>query len=591
MTTGSSVRAHRIVGALIAVLAAVLAVLGSAGTASAHGSLVATDPAQDSVLPRQPTAVTLTFDDGVTLPSASLRVLDPGGERVDTGAPAHAADRADTVRVTLRDGLADGTYTVAWQVISADSHPVGGAFTFSVGAPSAVSAASAEALQGAGTDGVISFLYGTTRAVAYAAFALLTGAVAFVLICWPAGVSVRRVQRLLVTGWIALLGSTVVQMMLRGPYEQGNGILPSQDPASAQAHVPVDERIYLALALRLVLLVASGVFLVLLVGQLGQSGAEAPRRSRVRLCSAALALAVGLSATWAMTNHSSEGAQVWLAVPVTVLHLLAMAVWLGGLVTLVAGLRQGVGHAAVERFSVVALVSVTVLVLTGLYRSWREVGSWDALFDTGYGQLLLVKIGCVLLMLAAAWVSRSRLARLRGGAEGPEGGSARARLRRSVLAESVVAVVVVGVTTLLTSTPPPRTASEDVSAAAPGPAASVAPGGTLTSAIPFDTGGGTSNAQGTATATLTPATAGGYTVRLELREADGTPADVPEVHLAFTLPARDLGPLEVPLRPDGTGVWTGPARLALAGEWTVSVTVRSSDTDQTTSTGRVTIGG
>ncbi|HSX99166.1 MAG TPA: copper resistance CopC family protein, partial [Streptomyces sp.] len=269
-----SVRVRRALGALTAVLAAVLIVLGGAGTAAAHAELDSTDPAPDSVVPRQPSAVTLTFGEGVTLPADSLRVLDPAGERVDTGTPGHADGRAETARVALRDGLADGTYTVAWQVIFADSHPGGGAFTFSVGEPSASSVSVAE-LQGTRTDGLIGFLYGTGRAVAYAAFALLAGAVAFVLICWPAGAAVRRVQGLLAAGWIGLLGSTVVLMMLRGPYEQGSGITPSADPVSADAHVPVDERIYVALAIRLLLLAASGVYLVLLVGQSGQSDEDA----------------------------------------------------------------------------------------------------------------------------------------------------------------------------------------------------------------------------------------------------------------------------------------------------------------------------
>ncbi|MCK8675987.1 copper resistance CopC/CopD family protein [Streptomyces lichenis] len=607
MTTGSA-WTRRAAGALVALLAAVLAVLGTAGTASAHGALDSTDPAQGSVVARQPSAVTLTFGEGVTLPAEALRVFDPAGGRVDTGTPDHAGGKAETARIALRGGLADGTYTVAWRVVSADSHPIGGAFTFSVGAPSA-SAVSAESLQGStDTDGLIGFLYGAARLAAYAAFALLAGAVAFVLLCWPAGAAARSVQRLLVAGWVALLGSTVVLMMLRGAYEQGGGIAPPADPATAPAHVDLDERIYLVLAARLLLLVVSGVFLVLLVGQSGQPDPEQPERSqarsRTRLRLAGLALAVGLSATWAVTNHSSEGAQVWLAVPVTALHLLAMAAWLGGLATLLSGLRDDLPATAVERFSRLAFVSVTVLVLTGLYRSWREVGSWDALFSTGYGRLLLVKVGLVALMVAAAWVSRSRLARLRTTAgtpvhaavtagapapdpvEPPQAPPARAALRRSVLAEAAVAVAVLVVTTLLTATSPGRNANA-ATATAPGPAATAAnraPARTTTVRIPYDTGGTTPSARGTATVELVPAKAGGYAVRVILRDPAGKPAEVPEARLAFSLPARDLGPLQVALRSDGAGRWTGTVPLALAGEWKALLTVRSSDIDMATST-------
>jgi copper transport protein len=382
--TQVSVRVRRAAGVLIALVAAALTVLGTAGAASAHGSLVSTDPADGSVVPSPPSAVTLTFDDAVGLPPDALRVFGPEGERADAGAPDHAGDRTETLRVALREDLRDGTYTVAWQAISADSHPVGGAFTFSVGAPSETSV-SAEELQGPRTDGLIGFLYGTVSGIAYAGFALLAGAASFVVLCWPAGASVRRVQKLLVAGWVALLGSTAVQMMLRGPYEAGSGVVPGETAPETAAHVAVDQITYVALAVRLLLLVVSGVLLVLLVGaQARPSGGEGTRSTRlpVWLRVAGLASAAGMAATWVVADHASEGPQVWLAMPVTVLHVLAMAAWLGGLVTLLAGLGHGLPPVAAARFSRLAFGSVLVLVLTGLYRSWRDVGSWEALFGT-----------------------------------------------------------------------------------------------------------------------------------------------------------------------------------------------------------------
>jgi copper transport protein len=162
-------------------------------------------------------------------------------------------------------------------------------------------------------------------------------------------------------------------------------------------------------------------------------------------------------------------------------------------------------------------------------------------------------------------------------------------LRRSVLTEAALAVVVLTVTTMLVATPPGRAADTGaVPAGAPAAdgAERIAP-----VRIAYDTGGATPGARGTATLTLDPAKGGGHTVRLLLRDADGRPADVPEVRLAFTLPARDLGPLRVPLRPQAPGGWSGPVRLTLAGDWTVSLTVRSSGIDQGTSTGRLTLGG
>ncbi|MFE2105685.1 FixH family protein [Kitasatospora sp. NPDC059463] len=446
MLNAPGLMGRRAVG-LLGVLGAVVALLlGGAGPAAAHATLQSTDPAQNAVLPAAPQSVTLTFSEAVSLSSDSVRVLDPAGRAVDAGNPAHADGRNNTARVGLGSGLANGTYTVAWRAVSDDSHPIGGAFTFSIGAPSATTV-STTALQSAEADGLVAALYGTGRAVAYGAFALLAGAAGFVLLCWPAGAARRPVQRLLMSGWVALLVSTVAVLMLRGPYERGWGIGKAFDLSLVRT--TLDERIGTALAARLLLLAASGVFLSLLVGQLGQpagraagtgSGtgtapedgdseeaelrelerraAERPQRdARLGLGVAGLVLAVALSATWAGADHASVGIQVWLALPLGMLHLVAMALWLGGLAAMLVGLREGIGADVAGRFSTVAFGSVVVLAGTGLYQSWRGVGSWDALTGTDYGRLLLVKTGCVIAMLGAAWLSRGRLARLRATPE------------------------------------------------------------------------------------------------------------------------------------------------------------------------------
>ncbi|CAM5448532.1 FixH family protein [Streptomyces viridifaciens] len=656
-------RAAGLIGMLGALLALMLA---GAGPASAHATLDSTDPAQNSVVATAPQAVTLTFSETVSLSGDSVRVLDPAGKPVDTGNPAHADGKGDTARVGLNSGLANGTYTVAWRAVSEDSHPVGGAFTFSIGAPSDTSV-STTALQGAEADGLVAALYGTGRTVAYAAFALLAGVAAFVLVCWPAGATRRPVQRLLMTGWTALLASTVAVLMLRGPYERGTGVGQALDLSLVRT--TLDERIGTALAARLLLLAAAGIFLSLLVGQLGQPpkpatpaaaapaededadaevaelrameqrAAERPQReARLGLGVAWLVLAVALSATWVGADHASVGIQVWLALPLGILHLIAMALWLGGLASLLVALREGVGAEVVDRFSKIAFGSVAVLAATGIYQSWRGLGSWGALTGTEYGKLLLVKSGCVVVMLGVAWISRSWLARLRSApaeaaeverAEVPEPVGAAARsedpvrqaqldrqraatasagrergltptragLRRSVLVEALVAVAVLVVTTMLTNSPPGRVAGEIKAAGTTAGAGSTAPaapqtqpGRTVELKLPYDTKGRTPNAKGTATVTLDPAGTGPNEVKLALDGTNGKPVDVPEVQLAFTLPDRDLGPLPVALTPAGTGRWSGTAQLPLAGTWVVSVQIRSSDIDQTTPTQQFKIG-
>nr|WP_202437584.1 copper resistance protein CopC [Streptomyces sp. SID5910] len=364
----------------------VLLVLGGAGPASAHAALRSTDPGDGTVLQRAPRTVTLTFTESVGLRDDSFRVLDPGGHRLRTEDAGHADGRADTARVTLPGRLAEGTYTVAWRVVSADSHPVSGAFTFSVGKPSATTAAIAV---GPTEDPLTATLHRIARYLAYLAAALLIGTAAFAVLCRPPDPAALR--RPLVTGWWTLLAATVALLALRAPYEAGTGPATALD-ASALGDI-LTGRPGMLLLTRLALLVPAALLLT-----------RASRRPVTTATGAALA--VGLALTWAAAEHAVAGPQVPLAVTSSVLHLLATCVWLGGLVALLTTLRGVPDAPTVARFSRVALACVTVLAVTGVYQSWRGLGSWPALTGTTYGRLLLAKLAGVCLLLATAAVSR-----------------------------------------------------------------------------------------------------------------------------------------------------------------------------------------
>ncbi|WP_373303019.1 copper resistance protein CopC [Streptomyces fructofermentans] len=632
-------RAPRRVLAFAALLGTLL-LLGGAGSVSAHSALRATDPGEGSVLKTAPEQVTLTFTESVGLADDSLRVLDPENRRVNTGNAAHADGRSDTARVRLRDGLPDGTFTVAWRVVSADSHPISGAFTFSIGKPSATTA-SVTALPA--VNPASGALYDLTRYAAYAAGALLIGAATFVLVCRPA--AAQPLRGLLRAGWWTLLGSTLALLILRGPYARSTGPSSVLDPELLQDTLTT--RPGWALLARLALLAVAALFLVRVGAALRRSPEPGPA-----VLAGGTVLAVALAVTWAAAEHASAGIQVPVAMTSSVLHLLAMAVWLGGLAALLTTLHradQEIPAASVARFSRLAFTSVTVLVLTGVYQSWRGLGSWDAVLGTSYGRLLVVKVCAVAVLLAAAGFSRRWTGRLPaeqertpvpvletagapaaaadgpgadlpgreaasgpasgtddgGGAgegnEGPRGsgesgpGAAgeagesgenahRRSLRRSVLAEVVVGVVVLVVTTMLTGTQPGRAETGTTAAGEAGagdrPTAS-------TTLIPFDVG--TPGGHGKVQIVLEPGRVGENTVQAVVIGPDGGIATVPEIRLTFTLPSQKVGPLDAELTNLG-GYWgTQSLNLPLAGTWTMKVTVRTSDIDQVTESRRVRI--
>lgn len=642
---------------LFTLLTAVTALLlTGAGPASAHSALKSTDPRDGTVLKTAPQQVTLIFTESVGLADDSLRVLDPGNTRINKTNAAHVKGRSDTVRVRLGDKLPDGTYTVAWRVVSADSHPISGAFTFSIGAPSETTA-----VVGPTEDPVTSRLYNSVRYFAYGGLALLIGVVTFVLACWPAGLTVRPLRRLLKAGWWTLLVSTAVLLPLRGPYETGDG--PSGVFDISLLGRTLESRPGLALVARLVLLAGTAVYLVrLLAGSReraaegvseevaggvsedvsqGSRGDGTPKRSTV-VWGAVLALA--LTVTWAVAEHASAGIQVPAAMTSSVLHLVAMGVWLGGLTALLTVLhRRPAGSAelpaaAVVRFSRLAFASVVVLVLTGVYQSWRGLGSVEAITTTEYGRLLNLKVGIVIAMLGAAAISRrwteqlSAPARAEGSApapvsepaeekvsirvgadasgegdgtsagdgsagvsagDGAGGGSGAvqrkpgsgpgpnpgpyARLRRCVLAEVVIGVLVLVVTTALTGTQPGRAELETAAATAE---SGVGQRAATTTLIPFDVG--TPNGHGKVQVILEPGRVGENTVECVIIGPDGGIATVPEIRLTFTLAKQKIGPLDARLENRG-GYWgTESVNLPIAGTWTMNATIRTTDIDQVT---------
>ncbi|MFF4549551.1 copper resistance CopC/CopD family protein [Streptomyces sp. NPDC001435] len=608
-------------------LAVTGALLAGAGPASAHAALTGSDPAQGVVVDKAPDQVSLTFSEKVAMNDDSLRVLDPKGKRVDAGKPSDVS--GTTYAVQLKSGLGNGTYTVTYQVVSADSHPVAGAYTFSVGAPSLTTVSVSDQTAG---GGVVGWLYGFGRYVSYAGYIVLVGGGAFVLACWQRGSGVRALQRLVVGGWLALTSATLWLLLLRGSYTT-SGKFGDVFDLSLLGQV-LQTKTGAALVSRLLLLAAAALFIAVLFGTYDKREDEEKRDLRFGLAIGGTVVAAGLAASWAMAEHASTGLQPGIAMPVDVLHLLAVAAWLGGLVALLVALHRApadtpVEAAAVHRFSRLAFGSVAALVATGIYQSWRQLGSWSAFTDTRYGQLLLVKIGLVLLLVGIAWISRRWTARLsdtanstftteQAEAELPAkehitapaaaGDSERAAqlsrqraavdatrqkrlreadpnrfgLRRSVFAEAGVAVVLLAVTTVLTQTEPGRTEQEAKAAtsSSSSSSSSSSTSGALTLDMPFDTGG--KDGKGVVRLDLDPARVGGNEMHVYVQRPNGRAFDIPEVKVAFTLEAKKIGPL--PVTPDhiATGHWAADGvQIPMAGEWKIAVTVRTSDIDQT----------
>lgn len=562
-----------------------------AAPAWAHAELTGSTPANGQRLAVAPPEIRLHFTERVNLVRDGIRLLDASGAAVGTG-PVRLGATADEVLLPVPGQLPDGVYTVTWRVVSGDSHPIHGAFVFSVG--DAVAAPLSGAGAGTGADTALAAVFWLFRWLGYAGLALVGGGAVFCWWCWPAGWGVAGARRILVTGWMLSLASAIAVLLLEGPYGAGASLAQVADPALLRATLGTGYGQFVLA--RMALLVAGGL-LAAAAARTIPANATADHngvpvrwpRQRVMATAAALVLGVASPLTWSGAGHAAGDPA---AMAVDGLHLAAMSAWLGGLVLLFGSVLRASGPAArplpevaaaVRRFSPLALACVGVLAATGAYQAWRRVGSTDALAGSAYGRLLLFKVAVIGLLLWLGALSNSAVrrgyARLRASEPEPTSRSRRraaraeerqehelrAGLRRSVRIEVLAAAAVLGVTSVLVSTPP---------GARPAPPAVAAQN--VDVVLPL-TGGGRLHV------TVDPARVGTSVLAVALRDPAGADWDVPEVKAALELPDLSLGPLPVPLDRPRPGRYLSRAlTLPAAGTWRLRISVRSSEIDEET---------
>jgi copper transport protein len=344
--------------------------------------------------------------------------------------------------------LADGSYVVVWHIVSDDGHPEQGAFTFSVGAATATTANISSLLSSRTASPAIGFWFGLDRALAFLASLVLVGGVIFTQLRWRTAMKRIDVHRVLVVSGIVAVVTTLLSIPLQAAYSTGRSANFFDGGAIGDV---VSARFGRGALLRAALL---AVFLVVVLVR--------PRVSKV-LTTMLVLVGLGVFATYAYAGHGDTGRLPALGFVTDMTHLGAAALWLGGIAVLVVALRDRTAEPdtadAAVGFSTFALPAIALLVLSGVVQAWRQVGSWDALWNTSYSRLLLIKtlvvLGIIILASAARNAIRDRNA-ARALATGGGDAAMLREVRTSVAVEAVLAVVVLAVTAALVVTPPAR---------------------------------------------------------------------------------------------------------------------------------------
>jgi copper transport protein len=464
-------RSQRSVISTLLAMVACVTLLGTlrASVASAHASVLSTSPESGATVAESPREVTITFDQGISVPNGGVRVLNERAERIGVEKPriGSKTDRANTVSVAIPT-LPSGAYVVSWRAISEDGHPIRGAFTFRVGASgdqAAVAKLARDLLTNGKADPALSIIMAAARALSFASMLVLLGGVAYVLfVRSQAAGNDRRVSRLLTIAAITAGIFGFITVLTFGPSSAGEGLGGLGDGTLLDD--TITSSIGRSMLLRTVALATLGFVLVrVLSGDRIGAGFDRATNHKVASADPTGNKATGASTTMPSTaryrtsevigltglsilivllstliGHGSTGRWGLLGSVATAAHIAAASTWIGLLVVVLvatSGSRSPIQGATetndrpkapskpsapptatgvlslIERFSTIAFWSVAILALSGILNGLRQIGSTEGLRSTNYGRLLLVKTGLVVLLIGLGWLSRNSLAQRR----------------------------------------------------------------------------------------------------------------------------------------------------------------------------------
>lgn len=532
------------------VLAAALALVVSvllAGPASAHATLISSDPTEGSVLATAPSEVIFTFDEPVRSTTGSVRLFDAAGTELDS-----EAKTLDTrLVVDLPGDLGEGTFIVAWRVVSSDGHPIGGALTFSIGTPSETVSARVAAPASSPTS--VRAALGVAQALTYLGVFGAGGLVVFALLLLPREKATEQLRTRLLAlaagfGWTVVVAGALT-LLLTTMYQRG------QDFAALFGDEPFEIPAGAELLGYVLAVLGTGVAVV------------SARRTGSAAVPRFLALgAVGLAlVSLSLVGHTRAFPPLWLMVASDLTHVAAGTVWFGGLLGLAVSLRKlaerpRLAAEALGRFSLLAAWLLLGVAVTGSLLGWRILRSWSALIETDFGRVLLVKIGVVALVgVVAAWNRYRLMPAVLADSGFAERGAASVRMRRTVRIEAALLVGVLGLTGFLVDRSP-----------VPDQGAITLPGG-------FDSSTFTGQLQEVrVVAVVEPAGVGRNTVLLQIQDTSGNPLE-PASLPGLTVSEGDLVLGDQAVTNVDSGTYRASVLIPKPGTWSFQVSVPLSE--------------
>jgi len=510
-------------------------VVGSANPVEAHAGLKSSEPAASSVLERSPEEIVLKFAEQVEISFGSIRLFDANSKLITLSTPIYGLTDGVVDAKTVRVGvptLEPGSYLVVWRVVSVDSHPVQGAFGFQIGARGKnLAALGVEVLSNSSASNFVKVVMGFARWLSFLGVMVLIGS----MLLATRIIGQSRIENVIKSSWfVAVVGSAIV-LVMQAPYALGSSLSDSVSVTSVRQ--VLETRLGAWLTIRAVILF---LFLVIIWKR------DLHQKPIWRM--ATTILSVVLFATFSIPGHPGMRQFSSLSIGTDIVHFLSVAVWMGGLVTIVLLGRkwQSESPKVIAWFSFNATIAMPIMVATGVAQAWRMMEGFQNLFSTTYGTVLSIKVLVVVVAIAAGTKARQIFKDKKVDSEDLK----KIKFSKTIVVESVIGLVVLAVTAVLVSVPPLS----------------------VNTATPFTATLVQSNV--IADITITPARVGNAEMHVVFSPPGGTLEPIESMTARISLVSGEIPPIPIGMKAIGVNHFQANLQVPRDGEWLLELIVK-----------------
>lgn len=364
-----------------------------------HATIVKTEPANGQQIKNPPSKITIYYSEGVQL--AEIAVFDSNGNKQSQRPQINSADNR-IVTVPIQE-IGVGVYTVSWQVLSVDGHTTNDNFFFIIGDEIPSRSFFLELYSQKETIYDVSIVEPFFRWLTLSSLVVLVGMpVSMILVLQPDVSNLILDKKKKFLRNLLVYGSLVIAVSAT--------VLAVKQMSSVYASISLENFITFTSSLLGVSWIAKLVLIFVLIGILLSA------KSWKIWIASAIAIGIMIQLTISLTSHSTSIIGGILPFVTDFVHLFASSIWVGGVSLLAVIAIPTISQherfprnnivTTINRFSILAISSVTILAITGLVMTSWHVPSFDSMFVTVYGTALSIKITLLATAIAIGAVNR-----------------------------------------------------------------------------------------------------------------------------------------------------------------------------------------